>query len=77
MKKKLPKKLFTGLFNYGRQVEKKFAWAFTGRQAKVFMMKQLANDHGVTYGAVAKIFDGSKGNFEIKVDPQWKEKQDV
>ena len=77
MKKTRPKMLFVGVFNYGRQVEKKHAWATSGRQAKVFMMRRLASDHGVIYRAVANIFDGSKQNYEIKVDPKWKEKQNA
>ena len=76
MKSKKPEKmLFSGHFNYGRQVEKKYAWAFSGRQAKVFMMQQLASDHGVAFGAVVNIFKGEKQNFEICVDPEWKEKK--
>ena len=77
MNKKRGKKLFTGEFNFSREAVKKHAWAFSGRQAKIFMMRQIADDHDVSYMAVAKIFDGSKSNFDIHVDEQWKERQNA
>ncbi len=42
--------------------------AYSGRQAKIYMMRQLAKDHEVSYSTVAAIFDGSKPNFEVKVE---------
>lgn len=72
---KRKKLLFQGLFNYGRQVEKCFAWAYTSRQARVYMLKQLATRHGVNFSAVKNIFNGDKQNFNIAVDPEWQEKQ--
>ncbi len=75
MKRK--KLLFVGNFNYSRESIVKFAWAYSGRQAKVFMMQQLAGDHGVKFKTVAKRFDGSKPNFSIEVDEKWKEKQNA
>lgn len=70
------KKLYVGDFRYNRELVTKHVFAFSGRQAKVLMMKQLAEDHGVNYSIVAGIFDGSKPNFDIKVDTKWREKHD-
>lgn len=65
----MSKILFKGLFNYGRELAVKYAYAYSGRQAKVLMMRQLATDHNVTYRVVAAIFNGSKPNFEITKEP--------
>ncbi len=73
-KQKRPKLLFIGDFRYSGELITKFAYAFSGRQAKVFMMRQIANDHEISFAAVCAIFDGQKANFEIKVDPEWKAK---
>uniref|UniRef100_A0A6M3L6P7 Uncharacterized protein n=1 Tax=viral metagenome TaxID=1070528 RepID=A0A6M3L6P7_9ZZZZ len=72
MKEKRKKKLFVGDFRYNRELVTKHAFAFSGRQAKVFMLRQLAAEHGVPISAVMSIFDGSKVNFEIQVDPEWR-----
>ena len=75
MKSKREKLLFRGLFNWGSEVTKKYAWAYSGRQAKVFMLRQIAMDHRVEFNAVLKIFNGEKRNFKICVDPEWMEKR--
>mgnify|MGYP001593508551 CR=1 FL=1 len=69
--------LFTGLFNFGREVEKLWAYAYSGRQAKIYMMRQIAKKHSVIYSAVANIFNGDKDNFDISVDEKWKESHNV
>jgi hypothetical protein len=68
------KTLFVGDFRYSGELITKYAHAFSGRQAKIFMMRQLAEDHGVNYSVVAGIFNGDKPNFEIKIDSEWREK---
>lgn len=62
----MKKELYKGLFVYSSELETRYAYAFSGRQAKVFMMRQLASDHEVSYQTVFNLFDGSKANFEIK-----------
>ena len=69
--------LFTGDFRYKGELVTKFAHAFSGRQAKVFMMRQIADDDGVKYRVVSGIFNGEKPNFDIKVDPEWRRKNNV
>lgn len=59
------KVLYKGVFSYSHELVVKFAHAYTGRQAKVFMMRQLAKEHGVRYNIVAQIFNGQKPNFLI------------
>lgn len=71
------KKLFAMDFNYGRELVTKYAYAYSGRQAKVFGMRQLAKEHGVSYSAVAAIFNGDKPNFDIQVDPEWRRKNEL
>lgn len=68
------KLLFVIDFNYGRELVTKHAYAYSGRQAKVFGMRQLAKDHGVNYSAVAAIFNGDKPNFDVRVDSEWRQK---
>lgn len=60
------KELFKGIFNFSSQMETRYAYAHSGRQAKIFMMRQMAIDHDVSYQTVFHLFDGSKPNFEIK-----------
>ena len=60
------KTLYKGAFNYSREMEIRYAHAYSGRQAKVLMMRQLANDHDVSYQTVFAMFNGDKPNFTIE-----------
>ncbi len=57
--------LYKCVFNYSHEMIVLYRAAYSGRQAKIYAMRQLAKDHGVSYSAVASIFDGSKPNFDI------------
>jgi hypothetical protein len=62
----MKKVLWKGAFNYSREMEIRYAYAYSGRQAKVLMMRQLANDHEVSYQVVFSMFNGDKPNFTIE-----------
>lgn len=71
------KKLFVGDFRYSGELITRHAHAFSGRQAKIFMMQRLAKEHEVSFAAVCAIFNGSRPNFNIQVDPEWREKIEI
>lgn len=73
MKKK--QVLFRGIFNYSREVVIKYSMAPTWAKAKSNMIDQLAKDHGIARRHVALLFDGSKNNYRVEIDPEWKEKK--
>jgi len=66
--------LWRGTFNYSREVVIKYSMAPTWAKAFVNMINQLAREHNVSRGAVSEIFDGSKDNYKIGIDPEWREK---
>jgi len=70
------KNLYRGIFNYSHEVKIRYTTASSKRQAKIFMMHQLAREHDVHYCVVAGIFDGSKQNFEINMEVEYKEVDD-
>lgn len=74
MKRKLI--LFKGVFNYSREMIIKYSMAPTWAKARINMVNQLADDHGVNRVAVMEIFDGKKPNFEITIDPEWRQKHE-
>src|SRR3990167_2925386 len=75
MKRKLL--LWKGVFNYSRQMIVKYSMAPTWAKARINMVNQLADDHGVNRISVMSIFNGSKDNFKITIDPEWQQKQRV
>jgi hypothetical protein len=60
------KKLYRGVFSYRCGLIRKFTHAHSAKQAKVFMVRQIAKDHEVSYGIVSALFDGHKDNFFIE-----------
>lgn len=69
-------KLWRGIFNYSHEMVVKFSHAPTERAAKMRMINQLAKDHDVHPSTVYGIFDGSKDNYRIEIDPEWRKKND-
>jgi hypothetical protein len=69
---KKPLLLWKGIFNYSAQVIVKHTYAPSEKAAKARIINRLAKEHGVHPALVAEIFDGSKDNFIIEVDPVWK-----
>ena len=74
MKRKLI--LFKGVFNYSREMIIKYSMAPTWAKARINMVNQLADDHGVNRGAVMAIFNGTKDNYKIEIDREWREKHE-
>jgi hypothetical protein len=65
-KDKKPRKLYKGVFNLSREMIIKYLRASSPEQAKVYMMRRIAAEHGVPYSYVFGAFDGSKDNYKIK-----------
>ena len=68
------KKLYKCCFNYGHEIITEHEWAFSGLQAKNYAIRKIARKHDVNPYHVFAIFDGSKPNFNIEVDKEWKKK---
>ena len=67
------KSLYRGVFSYHREAEILRLFAHSEAQARVFMCRRLANKHGVSPGVVLNLFDGSKDNFTIEKEIEYKE----
>jgi hypothetical protein len=59
-------KCWKGVFNYAHEMIIKYTHAPTEKSAKMRMINQLANEHGVHPSVVYGIFDGSKPNYRIE-----------
>jgi hypothetical protein len=70
------KNLYKGTFSFSHEMIIKRVYAYSGRQAKVMMMRRLARDHGVSYSTVFAMFDGSRANFSIEPEIIFKETED-
>ena len=62
------KQLYKGIFSYRCEMEKVFAYAASTEQARVIMCRRLAKKHDVHPSTVLSMFDGSKPNYEIKIE---------
>ncbi len=71
-----PKSLYLGIFNYASVVEEVIRFAPSEQRAKTLMVQELARKHDVHPAHVAALFDGSRPNYTIKIEPEWKKKQD-
>ncbi len=60
------KKLWRGVFNFRSGLETEYTYAYSPQQAKVFMMRRMAINHGVSYQTVFGMFNGEKPNFIIE-----------
>jgi len=67
------KKLFRGAFNLNRAPVVMYAHAWTERQAWLVFCRRLAKRDGVHPSHVMSIFDGSKANYEITIETEYKE----
>ena len=72
-KEKGNKTLWCGLFNYSCELERIFAYAYTKEQARVIMCRRLAKKHEVHPSHVYALFDGSKQNYEITIEVDFRE----
>ena len=67
------KNKFCGIFNYSREVYILYCYAFSPTQAKEIFFRRLAKLHNVSVYTVRQVFDGSKPNFEIKIECEFME----
>jgi hypothetical protein len=67
------KQLWKGLFSYRSELDVQYAYAYSKAQAKVMMLRRLAKKHEVSYQTVFGMFDGSKPNYQIIVETEFKE----
>ncbi len=67
---------YRGAFNFHQTAKVMYAYAYTERQAWVVFCQRLAKKDGVHPSAVYGIFDGSRPNFSIEVEVEYKEDLD-
>ena len=67
------KNLFSGRFNYSLEIFVMYRYAFSEKQAWKLFCEELSGKHNVSTSAVMNLFDGSKDNFEIKNETEFKE----
>ena len=70
------KSLWRGAFNYRQTAVVLYRYAHTERQAWLQMCRSLARKDGVPPSVVLCLFDGSRDNFEITIETEWKEDSD-
>ncbi len=67
------KHLFRGAFNYRQTAIVLYRQAYSERQAWLSMCKHLAGNDGVNPSVVMSLFDGTRDNYEIKIETEFKE----
>ena len=67
------KHLWRGAFNYRNTAIVLYASAYSKEQAKLLMCKRLANKHDVNPSVVMGYFDGSRDNYTIEIETEFKE----
>jgi hypothetical protein len=68
------KQLWRGVFTFGKIVERPlYRYAYTEKQAWKTMCDYLAKKHGVHPSWVYGMFDGTKKNYEISIELEFKE----
>lgn len=67
------KTLWKGLFSYNCGLERLYAYAYSKEQARVIMCRRLAKKHDVHPATVLRYFDGSRNNYDITVEVDFKE----
>jgi ATP-dependent helicase YprA (DUF1998 family) len=65
--------LWKGIFNYQYQMTILYRAAYTKPQAKEIMCRALAAKHDVSIQTVRSYFDGSKDNYSIEIETEYKE----
>lgn len=67
------KSLWRGCFNFRQSARIEYAYAFSERQAWVVMCRRIAKKDGVSPGMVMAIFDGSRDNYRITIETEFRE----
>ncbi len=69
-----PKTLWRGVFNYAQSVEKPlYRHAYTKKQAWKIMCDFLARKYGLHPSVIYNHFDGSKNNYELTIELEFRE----
>jgi hypothetical protein len=71
--KKRIKQHWYGIFNHQREVFFEYCYAYTERQAWLIFCRRIADKHGVKPIVVMNYFDGSKDNYKIILETEFKE----
>lgn len=58
--------LWIGAFNYSHELVIRHTWAVSWASAKNRMLRRIADEHGVSYQHVYRMFDGSKDNYTVE-----------
>ncbi len=67
------KDLWCGVFNYNGQMLVEYAYAYTEKQAKLVFCQRISKKVGVHPGVVTNKFNGSRDNFKINKEIEFKE----
>ena len=67
------KSLYCGYFNYAHELIILYCYAYSIIQAREIFFRRLAKMHNVEVWRVRQIFDGSKPNFEVKIECKFTE----
>jgi hypothetical protein len=73
MKPKRIKNLYRCMFNYSRELQILYRYAYTDRQAWLQCCRYLADKHGVHPSHVMALFNGDKNNFKFEIVMEMKE----
>jgi hypothetical protein len=69
------KSLWRGAFNFHQTAKVMYTYAYSERQAWAVFCQRLAKKDGVHPSAVYRIFDGSRDNYEIKIELEVRENE--
>lgn len=67
------KSLWRGAFNFHQTARVMYTYAYTERQAWAIFCQRLAKKDKVHPSAVYGIFDGTRDNYEVKIETEFKE----
>lgn len=70
------KSLYCGVFNFKRERYIEYVYAYTPLQAKMIIMRRIANKQGVPLSWVCNYFNGAKDNFKIEPETIFEEVKD-
>ena len=67
------KQLFKGLFSYRCELQREYTYAYSKDQARLIMCQRLAKKHDVNPSIVMGLFDGSRNNYSIEIETEFRE----
>ncbi len=69
------KNLWRGAFNLRQTVVILYRHAYSHKQAWLIMCRHMAKTDGVDLRVVMSLFDGSRDNYEITIETEFKESE--